>query len=518
MPSSADTPRTLGGLLAAAADRWPGRPAVEQGGVRLDFADLHRQTGRAAARLAAAGAGPGRTAVLLFDNTPDCVVAFLAAARTGARLVPAEPGATLTQLTALAAGADGPVLIGRAERLAALDAAGGWPGLVVQTDGLPQAGPADRPAPAEPDGDAPFLHQFSSGSTGAPKAAVHTQHNLVQGSLIYRSTFGYGPGDTVVAAVPLLHSFGMVAGLVTSLLTGARLVLLGRFTPGRLLGELHRTGATVLVATPLACDLLARSAGAAAAAGPLPLRLCLSSGAALHPATAERFAERFGVRVSEVYGCTEAGIIASRQPEADAGPGPDGARAPAGGVGRPVPGVEVRLVDETGADVAPGAEGLLLVRTPAMFLGYLDRPGTTAEVLRDGWYRTGDLARLDGAGRLHLIGRKDTFVNVGGKKVNPVEVERVLLGHPLLAEAVVWGEDLPDGGQRVRATVVATGPLTAAELGAWCRERLQPHQVPGGVEFVAALPKSSSGKIRRAEVAEAAGDRSRTSDHGGTRS
>ncbi|MER7584620.1 fatty acid--CoA ligase family protein, partial [Kitasatospora sp. NPDC097691] len=181
-------------------------------------------------------------------------------------------------------------------------------------------------------------------------------------------------------------------------------------------------------------------------------------------------------------------------------------------------GVQLRLVDDADRNVAPGAEGLLLVRTPAMFLGYLDRPETTAEVLRDGWYRTGDLARLDASGRLHLIGRKDTFVNVGGKKVNPVEVERVLLGHPLLAEAAVWGETLADGGQRVRATVVATGPLTAAELSAWCRERLQPHQVPGGVEFAAELPKTSSGKIRRAEVAAAAGDRGRTTDQGGTRS
>ncbi|MBW1600734.1 acyl--CoA ligase [Streptomyces sp. JJ66] len=504
MQSSADTPRTLGGLLAAAADRWPARTAVEQDGVRLDFADLHRQTERAAARLAAAGAGP---AVLLFDNTPDCVVAFLAAARAGVRLVPAEPDATLTQLEGLATEAEAPVLIGRSERLIALDAAGRWRGPVMETDGLPQVGPAGRPAPPEPDGNAPFLHQFSSGSTGAPKAAVHTQHNLVRGSLIYRASFGYGPEDTVLAAVPLLHSFGMVAGLVTSLLTGARLVVLGRFTPGRLLGELRRTGATVLVATPLACDLLVRSAGAAAPAGPLALRLCLSSGAALQPATAERFADRFGTGISEVYGCTEAGIIASRQPESDAAP------APAGEVGRPAPGVEVRLVDKADADVAPGDEGLLLVRTPAMFLGYLDRPGATAEVLREGWYRTGDLARLDDAGRLHLIGREDTFVNVGGKKVNPTQVEQVLLGHPLLAEAVVWGEDLPEGGQRVRATVVATGPLTAAELGAWCREWLQPYQVPGGVEFVAALPKSSSGKIRRAEVA-AAGVRSRTRHQG----
>ncbi|MET9319574.1 class I adenylate-forming enzyme family protein [Streptomyces sp. NPDC003038] len=527
MPSPADQPRTLGTLVADAAARWPEHTALEHDGRRLGFAELHLRVERAAARLAAAGLTRTSTAALLFDNTVDCVIAFLAVARTGARLVTAEPHSTPAQLRALADELGRLTLIGRAERLAALRASGPWPGPVVEAGEFgagkfgagefgadtPRAGAPGPEAPAGPAGDAPFLYQFSSGSTGAPKAAVHTQDNLVQGAEIYRESFGYGPQDTVVTAVPLLHSFGLVAGLVASLLTGARLVVLGRFAPGRLLSELARTGATVLVATPQAYDLLTRSVAAAPEAA-LSLRLCLSSGAALHPDTGRRFTERLGIAISEVYGCTEAGIIASQRAVSGSAPAAGG-----GGVGRPAPGVEVRLVDDAGEPVAPGSAGLLLVRTPAMFLGYLDRPEVTATVLREGWYVTGDLARLDEDGRLHLIGRKDSFINVGGKKVNPVEVERVLLGHPLLTEAVVWGEALPDGGQRVRATVVAAGPLSAAELSRHCRERLQPHQVPGRVEFADSLPKSSSGKTRRAEVAAAApGGTAGTIDQGGARS
>ncbi|MFD6935389.1 class I adenylate-forming enzyme family protein [Streptomyces goshikiensis] len=518
MSTPTDPPRTLGTLVSDAAARWPERTAVEQEGHRLGFAELYLRVERAAARLAGAGLTRKSTAVLLFDNTVDCVIALLAVARTGARLVTAEPHSTPAQLTALADELGRLTLIGPAERLAALRGSGPWPGQAVEVGevlhGDAPATSTPRPAaPAGPAGDEPFLYQFSSGSTGAPKAAVHTQDNLVRGAEIYRESYGYGPADTVVTAVPLLHSFGLVAGLVTSLLTGARLVVLGRFAPGRLLSQLARTGATVLVATPLAYDLLTRS-GAAAPEASLSLRLCLSSGAALHPGTGQRFTERLGVEISEVYGCTEAGIIASQRAVSGSAPSAGG-----GGVGSPAPGVELRIVDDAGESVPPGSAGLLLVRTPAMFLGYLDRPEATAEVLREGWYATGDLARLDEDGRLHLIGRKDSFINVGGKKVNPVEVERVLLGHPLLTEAVVWGESLADGGQRVRATVVASGPLSTAELSRHCREHLQPHQVPGGVEFVDSLPKSSSGKTRRAEVAAAAARRtSGTIDQGGARS
>ncbi|MFF0458784.1 class I adenylate-forming enzyme family protein [Streptomyces mexicanus] len=522
MPSStefapADTgrlPATLDALVDEAARRWPGRIAVEHGDLRLTFGELRERVLAVAASLREPLRG--RTAVLLFDNTPHCVVAFLALARNGARVVPAEPGSTRAQLEALGEELGGVTVLGGPERLAALGESAA-PGedrerLVdvaerfTAADTVDDASGAARTAHATDDepgadrtADAPFLYQYSSGSTGAPKAAVHSQRNLVNGGRIYRESFGYGPEDTVLTAVPLLHSFGLVAGLVTTLLTGARLVVLGRFTPAALLRELERTEATVLVSTPLACDLLVRAAGRCTIA--VRPRLCLSSGAALPPDTADRFATRFGVTVSQVYGCTEAGIIACQSGAHD-------------GVGTPVAGVETRLVDDAGAPVPISSAGSLWVRTPALFSGYLNRPEATAEVLVDGWYATGDVARLDERGVLHLIGRKDTFINVGGKKVNPIEVERVLLGHPAIAEAVVWGETQPGGSERVRAAVVGSAPLTAEELTRHCRERLQPHQVPGGVEFRTELPKTSSGKIRRAAVAATA----TRSDQGGSHS
>ncbi|MGI5531958.1 class I adenylate-forming enzyme family protein [Streptomyces syringium] len=511
MRSASEAPGTLADLVRAAATARPDATALRSGEEALTFGALREAVPATARRLRHHAPPADGTAALLFENTPECAVAFLAAAYTGTRLVPLEPDTGEDRLLALRRELGPLTVIGheaklRALRLPGAASAGRWQGGGL----LPvEEPPGGTPAPRSDDApltaagpDAPFLYQYTSGSTGEPKAAVHSQRDLVHGGEIYAHTYGITEADRILAAVPLLHSFGMVAGLVTALYTGAELVLPGRFVPAKLLRTVRERACTVLVTTPLACDLLARSA-AADRGQPPPgsLRLCLSSGAALPAPVGDRFREHCGPVVQQVYGSTEAGIIAAQRVE------DEGADR---GVGSPVRGVRIRLVDERGQDVPPGATGSLWVRTPAMFTHYLDRPGPTGQAFRDGWYVTGDMARTDGEGRLHLVGRKDSFINVGGKKVNPTEVEEVLLAHPAVAEAVVWGErgeqeDGADGvSERVRATVVARAPLSAADLAAHCRGRLLPHQVPGGVEFVASLPKSALGKIRRAAVADAA--------------
>ncbi|WP_338932821.1 class I adenylate-forming enzyme family protein [Streptomyces netropsis] len=517
MRITTEVPGTLADLVRAAADARPDATALRSGEEAVTFGGLRERVQATARRLHHHAPPADGTAALLFENTPECAVAFLAAACTGMRLVPLEPDTGEARLRALRRELGPLTVIGHQAKLRALRLPGAASADGRQGDGLvpveePPGGtparPDDAPLPAAGP-DAPFLYQYTSGSTGEPKAAVHSQRDLVHGGEIYAHTYGITAADRILAAVPLLHSFGMVAGLVTALRTGAQLVLPGRFVPAKLLRTVREHACTVLVTTPLACDLLARSAAADRGQPPLPgsLRLCLSSGAALPAPVAARFREHCGLGVQQVYGSTEAGIIAAQRPEDE---GVDR------GVGRPVRGVRIRLVDERGRALPPGATGSLLVRTPAMFTHYLDRPGPTRQAFRDGWYATGDLARTDREGRLHLVGRKDSFINVGGKKVNPTEVEEVLLAHPAVAEAVVWGDrgeqgeqgGITDGvSERVRATVVARAPLSAADLAAHCRGRLLPHQVPGGVEFVASLPKSPLGKVRRAAVVDAAARR-----------
>ncbi|MFC0843979.1 class I adenylate-forming enzyme family protein [Streptomyces noboritoensis] len=505
MATASDTevnqlPTTLGALLDDASRARPHAVAVRCEDDVVTYGELHAKVRATARRFHSHGLTEQVTTGLLLENTPDCVVAFLAAAHLGLRVVPLEPGTPHSQLTIVRDKLGHMPVVGHAARLTALN--GFKDQDPLDRAFVPVEDPGDTPSRV-PDGDvpptsaapdAPFLHQYTSGSTGEPKAAVHTQRNLANGGDLYTRAYGITEDDRILVTVPLLHSFGMVAGLVTALRAGAQLVLLRRFSPALLLRALDQHACTVLVAAPMVYDLTTRAA-AAGSSPPRPpdaLRLCLSSGAALPPAVAQRARERLGLDIQQVYGCTEAGVIAARRPE-------DGVGTDLG-VGRPMPGVRVRLVDEQGHEVPRGEEGALLVRTPAMFTHYLGHPEATRRAFRDGWYETGDVARLGPEGHLHLVGRKDSFINVGGKKVNPLEVEQILLAHPSVAEAVVWGETTDDTGERVRATVVAGAPLSATELTSYCRTRLLPHQVPAEVHFVASLPKSSMGKVRRATV------------------
>ncbi|MGW7384510.1 class I adenylate-forming enzyme family protein [Streptomyces sp. NPDC054794] len=310
------------------------------------------------------------------------------------------------------------------------------------------------------------VHQLTSGSTGEPRIVRHTAASIGRGGAIYRDLFGYRPDDRVVLPVPQAHSFGMVGGVVAGLLSAAAVVMLDTFS----LTTVHRAladGGTVLLGTPLVYRLLA--------AAPPPdsrLRLALSSGGPMDPDTADRAERALGVRVAQVYGSTETGIIAYQAPRAE--PWPEQA------VGLAAPGVTWRV----------GPAGLV-VTTSTMFTGYL-KPGGVAPFEATDGYATGDVARID-AGVLYLTGRKDTFVNVGGRKVNPARVGRIVLAHPAVREAHVFALDGASGEQEVHAAVVAPA-VKAARLTAHCRERLAPHEVPR-LHFVDQLPRSALGKV-----------------------
>jgi long-chain acyl-CoA synthetase len=171
-------------------------------------------------------------------------------------------------------------------------------------------------------------------------------------------------------------------------------------------------------------------------------------------------------------------------------------------VGRPVPGVEIRVIDDGGLAVAPGEEGELLIRTPAAMDGYLGGADDTSAVLVDGWFRTGDLARVTADGYVAIVGRKRERIKRGGFSVFPAEIEAVLVTHPAVAEAAVAG--VPDSalGEEVAAWIALKPGLhaDAHELIAWCRERLAPFKYPRLIRFVAALPRSAAGKVLKARL------------------
>jgi long-chain acyl-CoA synthetase len=301
---------------------------------------------------------------------------------------------------------------------------------------------------------------------------------------------GLHEDDVVLAALPLAHSFGLNGALLAPLLAGVTVRLVERFLPEVVAELLARDAITVL---PGVATMFHRLLDLPGFTGGPRLRLGVSGAAPCPWDLAEAWRERTGVRIVRGYGSTEMfrplSYFADEPTDY-----PDC-------VGRAVPGVEIRVVDDGGRAVPPGEEGELLIRTPAVMDGYLGNMEETRAVLSDGWFRTGDVARLTPDGYVAIVGRQRERIKRGGYSVFPAEVETVLLAHPAVSEAAVIG--VPDGalGEEVAAFVaLRSDGTTAEELIGWCRERLAAFKYPRRVTIVPALPRSATGKVLKARL------------------
>jgi long-chain acyl-CoA synthetase len=332
---------------------------------------------------------------------------------------------------------------------------------------------------------------FSSGSTGRPKRVART-HGQLRGEADYYDWMGIGPEDRIFCTIPLFHTYGMGCCMIAATRTGATLVLLEDPNPfllrrQRALELLEGEQITIFPGVPFNFRLLAE----APASGDLSsLRLAFSAGTALPRPFFDAFLGRFGVPVRQLYGCTEAGTLTANMDDDPA--------ASFESVGGPVDGVEVLVEDDEGEQVAPGTVGEIAVRSPGLTSGYADMEELNREAFRDGFFLSGDLGKLDEDGRLTITGRKKLLIEVGGYKVDPIEVEDVVVAHPNVAEAVVVGvETKVQGEELVKAVVVPKAEMDERDLIGFCQQRLANFKVPQVVEFREEIPKSPLGKILR---------------------
>lgn len=342
---------------------------------------------------------------------------------------------------------------------------------------------APPPLPARPD---LAVIKLTSGSTGLPRGIATPAEALLADDANLTATMGIRPDDRLLTAIPLSHSYGLSSLAMPALLRGTPLVLPEAGSLWNPFEAAERTGATVFPTVPAYLDALLRLAEPPRR--PPALRLVLTAGAPLAPATAHRFRETFGLPVHVFYGASECGGICYDR-AGDAGE--------RGTVGTPVEGVRVVLqrTDPTDATAPDASPGIVTVRSAAVAAGYLPDPGPR---LAAGRFVGGDLAVWQG-GELVLCARLDDLVNIRGKKVNPREVEEVLCGLPGVTEVVVLG--VPDPGrrgERLRAVIACEpGRLSMDQVLAWSRERLAPHKVPRSVILVPELPRTPRGKLDR---------------------
>ncbi|HEX2516977.1 MAG TPA: long-chain-fatty-acid--CoA ligase [Chloroflexota bacterium] len=502
-------------------DYWAGRqPQAEfavQGERRLTYRQAQRETNRLANAFGAAGLGPGDRLAILARNCIEYPLLYLAASRAGVVPVPLNYRAAPPEWRFVVNDAGARMIIAGGPYLEQIDALrqelepvrhylalgpspapSGWEAL--QRWAGPHSGAAPR---HDVDPQCDLYQVYTSGTTGEPKGALLTQQAVVANLLQIGHTAHRAPrpGERSLVLGPMLHA-GVVWTALAPLSWGASLYIQDEFDPEEVVRALseERIGYAALVPAVLQACL---AAVPDARWRPYPsLRLIHTGSAAVSEETLIGAREAFGCDVVQGYGLTEgtAGLTAMEPAdyESELTGGGDGERARA--VGRPLLGTELRIVDEHDRPLPPGAAGEIVARGPQLMRGYWNRPQATAEALRGGWLHTGDVGVLDGEGFLTIRDRLKDVIVTGGSKVYPRMVEQVLREHPAVADVAVIG--VPDArwGESVKAVVVLRPGATAGgpDLLDACRGKLGGFQRPRSVDFVTSLPRTATGKVRKA--------------------
>ncbi|MCZ4609140.1 acyl-CoA synthetase [Streptomyces sp. Lzd4kr] len=471
---------------------FPALTAGPAGRVALSFGDrtlTYGELGAAAGALAARIGGAGRVAVWA---TPalETAVAVVAALEAGVAAVPLNPKSGEKELGHIlsdcaptvvlaAAGDELPAALGDLERLD-VDVRGAAPL------------PATHASPEDP-----ALIVYTSGTTGPPKGAVIPRRAVTHTLDALADAWQWTGEDVLVHGLPLFHVHGLVLGVLGPLRRGGSVRHLGRFGTEGVARELNE-GATMMFGVPTmyhrVAQALPEDPGLAQALG--KARLLVSGSAALPVHDHERITAATGQRVVERYGMTETLMNTSVRADGE---------ARAGTVGVPLPGVELRLVEEDGTPITSydgETVGEIQVRGPNLFTEYLNRPDATAAAFTaDGWFRTGDMAVREADGYVRIVGRKATdLIKSGGYKIGAGEIENALLEHPGVREAAVTGEPDPDLGERIVAWIVPSDPQSPPsieELADHVAARLAPHKRPRRVHHLEALPRNDMGKIMK---------------------
>jgi long-chain acyl-CoA synthetase len=492
-------PLNLASLLTDSAGRAPAAPAVRLGEVELSYAELDGRSARLATLLRERGVERGDRVGVMLPNVPEFPVAYYGVLRAGAIVVPMNVLLKRREVAFYLEDSGAKLLLAWhafAEEARA-GAAGAGAELVEVEPAAFAALLAERepdPGVAETADDDIAVLLYTSGTTGKPKGAELTHANLWRNAdVASRTTCEIAAGNVVLGALPLFHSFGQTVAMNASFKVGACLALVPRFDPGEALATMQRDGVTHFYGVPTMFGALLHHPGRERF-DTSALRTCITGGASMPVEVLRGFEQAFGAIVLEGYGLSETSPVASsNHPEMERKPG---------SIGTPIEGVEMRVVDEDGLEVAQGEVGEIVIRGHNIMKGYWQRPEATAEAMRGGWFHSGDMARVDEDGYFYIVDRKKDLIIRGGYNVYPREVEEVLYEHPKIREAAVVGVPHDEWGEEIGAAVVLHEgeQLSPEEVSAYVKDRIAAYKYPRVVWFLDDLPKGPTGKILKREI------------------
>jgi fatty-acyl-CoA synthase len=493
-----------GDLLSKRAELTPEREALLElaSGRRFTYAALNERANRTANWLRDCGLGAGDRVALLAHNSVVYVDLLYACGKIGAVFVPLNWRLATAEWHYILSTCRPHCLIYEAEfeeRLPAVD--GRIPTQLVSLSQY-EAAVAQRPS-TEPDRPAtlsqyaPYCILYTSGTTGRPKGAVISHRQVLWNAINTVISWELSAADVSPIFTPMFHAGGLFVFLTPLFYAGGRVIIARQFEAEAALDVIEREGCTVVLGVPTLFQMWLQTA-VLAQTDFSRLRWFISGGAPCPPALIDAWHRATGTTLRQGYGLTEVGpnCFCMSNEEAVSRPG---------SVGKPIFHSRLRLVDAAGHNVPPGATGELIISGPHVCAGYLDNAEATAAALRDGWFYTGDMARQDEDGYFYIVGRFKDMLISGGENVYAAEVEAVFLQHPAVADCALIGR--PDekwGEVGLMVTVLAPGQTaTAAELQAFCRQRLAAYKAPKEVIFVERLPYSPYGKVMKSELRQA---------------
>jgi len=475
-------PETIAELFLASASKFAAKPAIIDGSRRLAF----REYAGAALSVAAAleKRGEAERVALLLPTSDAFALVFFGAVLSGRTPVPLNFFLTAEELSFLVGdcGAKTVITTRFFETVArALPAE-----TVFVEEFIPEALSLPPTSPARPNAIATIL--YTSGTTGRPKGVILSNRNILANIRGCVEHFRFSSSNVLLGILPFFHTFALTTTLVLPAAIGATAVLMKRFEPAGAIAAIAANKVTTVIAVPSLYKAMMRAISSDAASL-ASIELLISGGEPLPEDVFEAYSDRYGVTIYEGYGLTETSPVVA-------------ANTPWGlkpfTVGRPLPGVEVRVADEIGEDAGINADGEILIRADSVMEGYLNLPDETRAALTgNGFFRSGDIGRIDEEGFLKITGRKKEMMISAGENIFPAEIERTIARHPAVAEVAVIG--IPDAvrGEAPKAFVILKkgAAATAEELKAFCREHIARYKVPSEIEFRTEFPHSPTGKI-----------------------
>ncbi len=485
--------------LTRTAAKYPDAIAVKLDDAAFNYGLLDQASARVTTMLKSKGVEIGDRVGIMLPNVPYFPAIYYGALRAGAVVVPVNVLLKGREVGFYLSDSEVKVLFAWHGFLDAAqqgaDDAGGVEVISVEPgeiEGLIFDHEPDEEI-AERAGDDTAVILYTSGTTGKPKGAELTHDNLRTNISAAVKLCDLGADDMIFGGLPLFHSFGQTCTMNAAICSGAAVTLLPRFDPAKALEIIQRDGCTVFEGVPTMYGALLHHPDREKHDSST-LRICVSGGASMPVEVMRGFEDAFGCKVLEGYGLSETSPIASFNH-------PDRERK-AGSIGTPIEGVEMRLVDDDGNEVAEGEIGEIQIKGPNVMKGYWNRPDATAEAIKDGWFASGDMAKVDEDGYYFIVDRKKELIIRGGYNVYPREVEEVLYEHPAVLEAAVLGLPHDELGEEVGAAVALKEgkSVDADELKDYMKENVASYKYPRKIWFVDELPKGPTGKILKREI------------------